>query len=588
MRALLVQSPATSPWVPRRQWEPPSLALATIAAQIDRHDVKVLDLCPTRKRAVPILMDTLRRERPDVVGFSGMAFQYDSNTQLAYLTKQFDPKIKTVLGGYFATLSYDHIEGSQEADYWDFLVRGEGDFSFGELLDCLDAGGRGMDHVLGVSYKTENRQFHHSAPRPLEDVTRIKLPARDKRLVRGHHMYFRKADIIETSRGCLFQCNFCSIHQMYGTSIRQFPLDRVLADIEDAYSRGARHLFCADDNITQDMNRFEELIDGVISLKLKNLRFTTQATVSGFAKRPDVIKKLPAAGFVSIFLGIENASTKNLRAMKKPNTLPMVRKAVAALQAENVVVIAGLINGLPDDDAESIRENYRFIKEQGVTSVMDQIMTPYPKTPLRDDMIRNGEVRNHADFRWYDGFFANVRTSNLSPEELGFVRWKTRREIIGMWRATKGDWKYFKGYTYLWELGLRYIVWLNERMLELLFGIEGRYKLQMRHFLQLNDFGIRIPGLKRAETYHPIYGTSDDPFDDTRWSLLKRRLGFAWRKLLAPRPVEEAQPEPATSTAPPALPGSVGVLGSATPEGAVAAVSTREAGSQLRVSTRLS
>ena len=543
MKALLVQSPATSPWVPRRQWEPPSVALSTIAAQIDNHDVKVLDLCVVRKQAVPILMETLRKERPDVVGFSGMAFQYDCNLRLAYLTKQFDPRIRTVLGGYHATLSYEDIDGSPEADYWDFVVRGEGDFSFGELLDSLDAHGRGLNKVLGVSYKTEGRQFHHNPARPLEDVTKIKLPARDKRILSGHHMYFRKADVIETSRGCLYHCNFCSIHQMYGSSIREYPLDRVLADIEDAYSRGARHLFCTDDNITQRMDRFDKLIDGVISLKLKNLRFTTQATVSGFALHPDVIKKLPQAGFVSIFLGIENASTKNLRAMKKPNTLPAIKKAVAELQKEKVVVIAGLINGLPTDDPESMRENYEFIKEQGVSSVMDQIMTPYPKTPLRENMLRDEQERNLTDFRWSDGYFSNVRTATMSPEELSFARWKIRREIIGMWRPTKGDWKYFKGYTYVWMFGLRYIIWVNERMLEFLFGIEGRYKLQMRHFMQLNDFGIEIPDLERKNSYHPVYGTSEDPFLDTRWSLLKRRLGFPWRKLLAAQPDSKSQPD---------------------------------------------
>jgi radical SAM superfamily enzyme YgiQ (UPF0313 family) len=528
------------------------VALATIAAQIDNHDVKVLDLAPTRKRAIPILLETLQNERPDVVGFSGMAFQYDCNLRMAYLTKQLNPRIKTVLGGYHATLSYDTIEGSPGAAYWDFIVRGEGDFSFGELLDSLDAQGRGLDNVLGVSYKTENRQFHHNAPRPLEDVTKIKLPARDKRIIKDFHMYFRRADVIETSRGCLYHCNFCSIHQMYGSSIRQYPLERVLADIEDAYSRGARHIFCTDDNITQNMDRFEELIDGVISLKLKDLQFTTQATVIGFSQRPDVIKKLPKAGFVSIFLGIENASTKNLRAMKKPNTLPAIKKAIAELQKENIVVIAGLINGLPDDDPESMRENYRFIKEQGVSSIMDQIMTPYPKTPLRDNMLRDNQIQNLSDFRWYDGYFTNVRTSSLSPEELSFARWKIRREIIGMWWPTKGDWKFFKGYTYLWVFGLCYIIWLNERMLELLFGIEGRYKLQMRHFMQLNDFGIEVPGLERTDTYHPVYGTSDDPFRDTRRSLLKKRLRFDWRKLLAMQHAPESRPEPAA-----ALPASV-------------------------------
>src|ERR1700752_1028656 len=118
--------------------------------------------------------------------------------------------------------------------------------------------------------------------------------------------------------------------------------------------------------------------------------------------------------------------------MKKPNTPPAIKKAIAELQKENIVVIAGLINGLPTDDPESMRENYRFIKAQGVSSIMDQIMTPYPKTPLRDN-----QIQNLSDFRWYDGYFTNVRTSTMSPEELSFARWKIRREIIGMWRPTK-------------------------------------------------------------------------------------------------------------------------------------------------------
>jgi hypothetical protein len=91
-----------------------------------------------------------------------------------------------------------------------------------------------------------------------------------------------------------------------------------------------------------------------------------------------------------------------------------------------------------------------------------------------------------------------------------------------MWRPTRGDWKHFKGYTYLWEFGLRYLIWLNEKLLTALFGLEGRYKLQMRQFLQLNDFGIRIPGRRRSSVYHPVYGDAGDPFDDTRRSLLRK------------------------------------------------------------------
>ena len=523
MRALLVQSPATSPWVPRRQWEPPSIALATIAGQIDNHDVKVADMVVWRKKAVPRFLEVLRQFRPDVVGFSAMTFQYDTAVAFAHLAKQFDNRIQTVLGGYHATLFYNQIGDGPDARFWDFIVRGEGDFCFGELLDSLEAGRKGLDKIPGLSYREEH-EFRHNSPRGLEDITKIRIPARQKRIANGFHMYFRRADVVETSRGCLHLCNFCSIHEMYGRSFRLFPLERVLSDIEDAYSRSARHIFFSDDNITLDMDRFEALCDGVIGLKLKNLLFTTQASPIGFAHRPGIAKKMAKAGFVSIFLGIENVSTKNLRAMKKPNTVDLIRRGVAELQREDIVVIAGIINGLADDDAESMYENYRFVKDMGINSVMDQLLTPYPKTPLREEMLQDGRVANYSDFRWYDGYFSNVRTHSLTPEELNFVRWKIRREVIGMWRPTKGDWKYFKAYTYLWEFGLRHIIWANERLLEKIFGLEGRYKLQMRHFLQLNDFGIEVPGRERTSPYHPVYGPGRDPYQDTRRLMLGEKL----------------------------------------------------------------
>ena len=249
-------------------------------------------------------------------------------------------------------------------------------------------------------------------------------------------------------------------------------------------------------------------------------------TVHGAVPRPAARALYDQSVFVSIFLGIENVSAKSLRAMRKPNTVDLIRRGVSKPQSQNITVIAGLINGLPHDDSASIRENYEFVKSLGITSVMDQLLTPYPKTPLRGDMLASNLVANLDDFRWYDGYFSNVRTEHLSPERLSFVRWKTRRDVIGMWRATRADWKYFKGYTYLWEFGLRYVVWLNERLLELLFGVEGRYKIQMRQYLQLNDFGIDVDGLPHRRTYHPIFGTADDPFVDSRSSLIRRKLPF--------------------------------------------------------------
>jgi hypothetical protein len=150
-------------------------------------------------------------------------------------------------------------------------------------------------------------------------------------------------------------------------------------------------------------------------------------------------------------------------------------------------------------------------------------------------MLADDRIKNMADFRWYDGYFGNARTEHLSSQELMWQRWKIRREVIGQWRATPGDWKFFKGYTYLWELGLRQIVWVNERVLERVLGLEGRYKLQMRFYMSLNDFGIKIPGRPAPNAYNPVFGTEEDP-------LLIKTLAFVRRKLTFPR-VEKLGPK---------------------------------------------
>jgi anaerobic magnesium-protoporphyrin IX monomethyl ester cyclase len=476
MRALLVQSPATSPWVPRRQWEPPSVAMATIAGQIDNHDVRVADMVVWRKQAVPRFLKLLREFKPDVVGFTSMTFQYDTTVGFAYLTKQFDSRIRTVLGGYHATLFSESIAAGPDAGFWDFLMRGEGDFAFGELLDSIEAAWQGdgkhpwtflqgrwrLPPQSGASARRSD-QNPDSCPRQA-DYQGISTCT------------FRRADVIETSRGCLHHCNFCSIHEMYGSSIRQFPLERVLADIEDAYSRGARHLFCTDDNIT---------------LEHGSLRAAHRRRHQSKAEKPDVhhpgepdrFRTAPARRqekgprpVLSIFLGIENASTKNLRTMKKPNTLDTIQRGGRPAEGKHRRHRRHH-QWASHDDPESIRENYQFIKKHGDYQRHGPDHDAVSQDPLARRNASAGRVANLSDFRWYDGYFSNVRTRPLyRPRNSILHAGKSAGRSSACGVPTKADWKYFKGYTYVWEFGLRHIVWLNERMLE--FIIWHRRPLQ--------------------------------------------------------------------------------------------------------------
>jgi radical SAM superfamily enzyme YgiQ (UPF0313 family) len=120
------------------------------------------------------------------------------------------------------------------------------------------------------------------SPHRLED-SEIRPPNRDARVLKGYTLLGRQVDVIETSRGCTYDCSFCSIIEMRGRNFHTYSFDRVLADIRDARDHGARTIFMVDDNITLNVRRFEALCEAVIAAGLHKLDFFVQAMTSAIA-----------------------------------------------------------------------------------------------------------------------------------------------------------------------------------------------------------------------------------------------------------------------------------------------------------------
>ncbi len=103
------------------------------------------------------------------------------------------------------------------------------------------------------------------------DGDEIRLPKRDARVLDGYTMMGRQVDVVETSRGCTFDCGFCSIIEMRGRNFHTYTFDRVLADIRDARDHGARAIFIVDDNISLNIKRFEALCQAIIDAGLNDI-----------------------------------------------------------------------------------------------------------------------------------------------------------------------------------------------------------------------------------------------------------------------------------------------------------------------------
>jgi radical SAM superfamily enzyme YgiQ (UPF0313 family) len=467
----------------------PNCGIASVGANIDeKHEIFIIDLIRKRRRLRGYLTGTLLRIRPDLIGLSAMAWQYETCLKIIRLIKRLLPEAKILIGGYHATLMYEEIAGSKEAALIDFMVRGEGEEACRRLVNALE----GKDHleeIPSLSYK-ENGRFVHNPKGELLDLSTLKPPIRDKRrLTWGYHIMNSKVEVLETSRGCTRTCTFCSINHMYGRSFRTFPIERVLADLDEIYYKcKARWVFVVDDNLVLDPERVMKLCDAIIARKYRKLQIVVQADCVSISQNEEMVRKMSRAGIKTMFLGIENVSKKNLAEARKGNIVEASRKAVELCHKYDIMVVAGLISGFPNDDEAAIVENYAFLKSIEADSAYCQILTPYPRTVMRQHLIEQGLVTNAHDYKWYNGMWANVKTRHLDPDQLQYLFWYHRQKVLGWWEPPERVRSQGRFWTAIWVYAFRPMlkVLINRSLRK--YGWRGRYDREIKRLTRVNAF----------------------------------------------------------------------------------------------------
>jgi radical SAM superfamily enzyme YgiQ (UPF0313 family) len=436
MRVLLLSMPDSFEHTPSLTMRMPNGALASLAGNAGPdHTVKIADLILAQHRVGATVERLVREHDPDVVGLSIMTFQRRTALRLIRLIRLIKPEVTVVAGGYDPSLAPEAY--ADPASGVDFLVRGEGERTFRELLAAL---ARGCDpsHVAGLAFRGADGGLRHAPPRPvmhLEDPD-LGLPDRGARVLQGYTFLGRPIDVVETSRGCTYDCSFCSIIEMRGRNFHTFDFSRVLADIADARARGARAIFLVDDNITLNVARFEGLCRAIVEAGLDDVHYIVQAMTSSIAAHGATLAPLmKRAGFRYVFLGIENvldddlaflrAAAKNARREGGRRVGNATQQAIDALHREGLFVVGGIIVGNPDDTRESIEANLDFARRH-VDWPYIQHPTPYPGTPMTADFVRRNLIVNDR-VEEYDGTTAVVRTAHLEAEEIEYLRWRAER-----------------------------------------------------------------------------------------------------------------------------------------------------------------
>ena len=434
MNILLFSMPDSFEHTPSLTMRMPNGALASIAGNIDpHHHVAIADLVLVQASVPETVTRLIREHEPNLVGLSIMTFQRKTAKRVISLVRSLAPHALIVVGGYDPSLATDVYEDPGFGV--DVIVRGEGDLTMRELVRAVDAG-RLLDDIPGLSFR-RGSEFVHNPDRHVSHLgDEVRPPNRAARVLTGYTFLGRPIDVVETSRGCTYDCSFCSIIEMRGRNFHVWPVQRVIDDIKDAHARGVRAIFIVDDNITLNIARFRELCEAIIAAGLTDIHYIVQGMTSAIAAAGDELAVLMRrAGFRYVFLGIENvvdqdlaflrAAAKNTARQGGRTIGSATMRAIDVLHRNGMAVVGGLIVGNPDDTRETIAVNLEFANKY-VDWPYIQHPTPYPGTPMTEDFRERSLIVNE-NVDEYDGTTAVVRSASLSAEEIEFLRWKAER-----------------------------------------------------------------------------------------------------------------------------------------------------------------
>ena len=491
MRIVLISMPDVAPVIMHESaFHMPNLGIASIGANIDpEHDVYLIDLIRKRTKVRKYLSRKLPDIKPQIVGLSAMTWQFETCLKIIKLVKKLVPRAKIVVGGYHATLMYKEISASSESDHIDFIVRGEGEMSFRRIVRAMEGKDR-LEDIPSLSFKADDGVFVHNPQGELLDLALVKPPIRDKRrLTWGYHIMNRSVEVMETSRGCTRSCNFCSIRHMYGRSFRPYPMARILADIDSIYRKNrCRWIFISDDNFVLAPKRVMQLCRAIISRRYQGLHFVVQADCVTMARNEEMVRLMAAAGFKSIFLGIENVSKKNLKTAAKGDIVDASRQAIRICHKYGIMVVGGMIFGFPQDGEQEIIDNYKFLLSTGADTSYCQILTPYPKTGIRQQLMDEGLVTNPFGYSRYNGMWANVRTHQLDSDKLQYLVWYHRQKVLGWWEPSERIRRQGRLWTGIWIYFFRPIMkGIVSRSLRK-YGWQGRFERDMARMQAGNRF----------------------------------------------------------------------------------------------------
>ena len=418
MRILL----STPPGKTTELWPP--LGLLYIASALrarGRNDVQVLDaFC--RNLSAEDLVAHVVRARPDVFGINCSTHTFLSAIGAVEKIHDALPRTTLVMGGYHSTFAADKI--LRDYPFVDYVIKGEAERAFPDLLDRLEAGKEPSD-VEGISYRGNGAV----AGCPLAVIRDLDgLPFPDRTMLgdleygyfhQNIRLTFGKFTTIVSSRGCPFACTYCSCAAFSQRRWRARSASNVVDELEGLHQDGYENVVFVDDNFTLKKSRVTEICEQIRERKI-HMRFYCEGRVDNAPY--ELLRTMKRAGFEVIYFGVESPSRHVLEYYRKGITAPEAEQAVADAKRAGMIVVTSFIIGAPVEAPADIQRTIDFIRTLRPHAVQVNILDCLIGTPIWDDLVRDGIVgaddwkRNHRIWEYRENGLTQATLGKLSEE----------------------------------------------------------------------------------------------------------------------------------------------------------------------------
>ncbi|HEY3420511.1 MAG TPA: radical SAM protein [Methanomassiliicoccales archaeon] len=396
----------TPPWKTAELWPP--LGLLYIAANVKKYrndDIKVVDAFCLNMESDQ-LVELVAREKPDVFGMNCSTHTFLKAIETIRKVSERLPDTVIVLGGYHATFASEPI--LRGYPFIDYIIKGEAEQAMVDLLDCIESG-RKPDKVAGISYLDEGRHISNQIA-IIEDLDALPMP--DRKMLSGVEygytmqgipLTFGKFTTISTSRGCPFNCSYCSCAAFSLRRWRYRSAENVVNEMQLLYDEGYRSAVLVDDNFTHKEERVDKLCSLIREKGIK-MRFYCEGRVNNASLA--MLRTMKKAGFDVMYFGAESASETVLDYYNKKIRPAQIVSAVENAKEADMIVVTSFILGAPVESDEEIRKTIDMISRLRPHAVEINILDYLVGTPLWQQMEKEGTIgpdewkRNHRVYEY--------------------------------------------------------------------------------------------------------------------------------------------------------------------------------------------